>query len=265
MQPSSKETDGGFFMSEVEEQQAARVEVQDPKRRVIRVESEETHDYVRERLAIRQEEADEIGFVPSASREPRGVYCWCENRCSEKALRYMQTASMVIEEGGEARTINLFQRWYNEKLVQQGKQSLKSKEGRETVERKAHRGRLWKIFGSEELLRGMWESFTLKRAWARKILAGAAHEKQEGTQGQWQQEPPFKEVVEQVKRIADTDCSAQIMRRAYKAKKLCNCERFKEKCRKEGKLCECTFQRFRTPMTRLPWKISAACALRRTF
>ena len=31
MQPSSNETDGGFFMCEVEEQQASRVEVQGPK------------------------------------------------------------------------------------------------------------------------------------------------------------------------------------------------------------------------------------------
>ena len=46
--PSSNETEGGFMMCEVEEQRAARVEVQGPKRRVvIRVASEETQDYVR--------------------------------------------------------------------------------------------------------------------------------------------------------------------------------------------------------------------------
>ena len=37
MQPSSNETDAGFTICEVEEQQAARVEVQGPERRVIRV------------------------------------------------------------------------------------------------------------------------------------------------------------------------------------------------------------------------------------
>ena len=103
MQPSSNEADGGFIICEVEEQQAARVEVQGPRRRVIRVESEETQDYVRESLAISQEETVEIGFVPSASTEPRGSCCWCDNRCSDKALRYIQSASMVIEESGEAR------------------------------------------------------------------------------------------------------------------------------------------------------------------
>ena len=77
MQPSSNETEGGFVMCEVEGQEAARVEVQGTKRRGTRVESEETQDYVRESLAhveISQEEADEIGFVPSALSEPRGVY-----------------------------------------------------------------------------------------------------------------------------------------------------------------------------------------------
>ena len=57
---------------------------------------------MRESLATSQEEADEIDFVPSAFSEPQEVYRWCDNRCSEKALRYMQIASMVIEEGGEA-------------------------------------------------------------------------------------------------------------------------------------------------------------------
>ena len=48
----------------------ASAEVQGPRRRVMRVESEETQDYVRETLAISQEEADEIGFVRSALSEP---------------------------------------------------------------------------------------------------------------------------------------------------------------------------------------------------
>ena len=39
-------------------------EVQSPKRKVIRVESEETQDHVRESLNLSQEEAEEISFVP---------------------------------------------------------------------------------------------------------------------------------------------------------------------------------------------------------
>ena len=67
--------------------QEESVEIQSPKRKVKRVESEETQDYVRETLAISQEAADEMGFVPSALSEPRGPIYWCDNRCSAKAIR----------------------------------------------------------------------------------------------------------------------------------------------------------------------------------
>ena len=83
----------------------------------------------------------------------------------------------------------------------------------------------------------------MKRAGARTILADAAREKQEGQQGQWQQEPPFKEVLEQIQRSADTDCGPQTMRRGFLAMKHCNWEIFLEEYRKEGKLCEWTFVR----------------------
>ena len=46
---------------------------------MIRVESEETQNYVRETLAISQEEAEELGFVPSALSEPRGAIYWCDS------------------------------------------------------------------------------------------------------------------------------------------------------------------------------------------
>ena len=126
----------------------ASAEIQGPRRKVIRVESEETKDHVRETLAISQEEAEEMGFVPSALGEPREAIHWCENRCSDKAIRYWQIASMVLEGGGEARTVNLCQQWYNESLVQQGKQPLKVWQWKGVVEKKAHRGRL---------LKGVWE------------------------------------------------------------------------------------------------------------
>ena len=91
-------------MCEVEEEPAARVEVQAQKRRaVIRVESEESQDYVRERFVYEdfsQEESDESGFVPCALSEPRGAIHWCDNRCGEKSLRYIQIASLVTEGGG---------------------------------------------------------------------------------------------------------------------------------------------------------------------
>ena len=32
---------------------------------------------------------------------------WCDNRCSDKAIRYWQIASIVVGDGGEAHTINV--------------------------------------------------------------------------------------------------------------------------------------------------------------
>ena len=154
----------------------------------------------------------------------------------------MQIASMVTEEGGEARTINLCKRCYNERLVHQGKQPLLV----EGMERDCRKKRLvvagyGKFLEVNNFLRGMWEHFdSHESVRARKMLADAAQVKQEGTQGEWQQESPFKEVLEQVKRHADTNCNAQIMRRAYSAKKSGNWESFKEECKKEGKICEWT-------------------------
>ena len=53
------------------------------RRAVIRVESEETQDHVRERCTyedLSQEEVNESGFVPSALSEPRGVIHRCDNQ-----------------------------------------------------------------------------------------------------------------------------------------------------------------------------------------
>ena len=93
----------------------------------------------------------------------------------------------------------------------------------------------------------MREYFTINTAWARKVLADANLEKQEGIQGRWQQQSPFKEVREQVKRNSDTDCNAQKMRRAYNAKKSGNWVSFKEERRKEGKLCKWTIEKLQDP------------------
>ena len=68
-----------------------------------------------------------------------------------------------------ARTVNLCQQCYNERQVQQCESRLNSWQWRAVVEKKAHRGRIWRITGNEQFTRGMWECFTLKRAEAKKI------------------------------------------------------------------------------------------------
>ena len=87
-------------------------------------------------------------------------------------------------------------------------------------------------------------SISLSRGYGQGMISvDAAQAKQERIQGQWQRESLLKEVLEQVRRNADTECNAQKKRRAYSAKKSGQWESFEEEYRKEGKLFECTFER----------------------
>ena len=54
------------------------------KRRIIRVESEETQDYMRDANDMDQEEGAEISFVPSAINVPQKPLFRCDNQCGEK-------------------------------------------------------------------------------------------------------------------------------------------------------------------------------------
>ena len=83
------------------------------------------------------------------------------------------------------------------------------------MEKKAHRGRIWRIMGNEQFTRGMWEYFTLRRAEAKRIRDDTAREKQEGIQGQWQQESPFREILEQARRNEDMGCGSEVMRKGF--------------------------------------------------
>ena len=74
-------------------------EIKSTKRKVIRVESEATQECVRESLDPSREEAEEKSFVPSAISIPPKPMFRCDNRCSEKALRFWQFASVVTEQG----------------------------------------------------------------------------------------------------------------------------------------------------------------------
>ena len=52
------------------------------------------------------EEAEVISFVPGAFSIPRGPMFWYDNPCSDKALRFWQLASVVVDDEEEAYTIN---------------------------------------------------------------------------------------------------------------------------------------------------------------
>ena len=64
---------------------------------------------------------------------------------------------------------------------------------REMIAQKASRGMLWVAFGIEQFVRRMWKHFTIKKAWTRSVLEDAEKERQEGIEGDWQQESPNKE------------------------------------------------------------------------
>ena len=98
-------------------------------------------------LSTSTEETEELAFLPSAI-----------------------SASVVVEEGGEARTVNRVSAVLRQ--VRQGEPRLNSWQWRAVVDEKAHLGRIWRIMGTE----------------AKRIRDDAAREKQEGIKGQWQQE-----------------------------------------------------------------------------
>ena len=74
-------------------------------------------------------------------------------------------------------------------------------------------------FGKDQFIQMMWEYFCLERVKAKKFLKNAEKGKHEGIQGQWQQESPAKEILEQVKSSADTDSTPEMMRFGYCAMK----------------------------------------------
>ena len=71
------------------------------------------------------------------------------------------------------------------------------------------------MMGKEPYLRGILEPFSCERLKAKKFRELADEEKEAGTQGQWQQESPAKEYLEQVKCCHDTDCNEPMMKKGF--------------------------------------------------
>ena len=96
-----------------------------------------------------QEECEEISFVPSAISVPQKPLCRCDTQCSVKNLSFWQLASVVIKEG-ESCTTNSRQKCFNESRKAKGDEPLTKWQWPEFVEKKAHRGRLWKRWKKEQ-------------------------------------------------------------------------------------------------------------------
>ena len=79
--------------------------------------------------------------------------------------------------------------------------------------------------------------FDSQRAEAKRIRDDPAREKQEGIQGQWQLDSPFREILEQASRNEDMGCSS-VMRKVNIAVRDSRWKDLKEECRVKGKSSE---------------------------
>ena len=60
---------------------------------------------------------------------------------------------------------------------------LSTVQWRQVVEKKAYRGRMWKMMGKEQYVREMWESFLQERSRVKRFRELADEEKQEAYRG----------------------------------------------------------------------------------
>ena len=127
----------------------------------------------------------------------------------------MQLASVVLNEGDEANTTDLSEVFQHTPTGKRRKTAVKcavdAGGGKEGVS--------WKNVEKEPYLRRMWEQFSCERSKAKKFRELADEEKLAGIQGQWQQESPARENLEQVKCCHDTDCNEPMMKKGFTALK----------------------------------------------
>ena len=148
------------------------------------MESEETHDYLKEARNESHEEMEEISCVPSAISVPQKHLFRCDNHCNEKAFSFWQFPSVVKKEEEESYTTKCMPAVLNESLAGEGKKQLTRWQWYELVEKKTHRGRFWKMMGKEQYIREMWEYFLRERSRVKKFREEAERERQAGIQGQ---------------------------------------------------------------------------------
>ena len=85
--------------------------------------------------------------------------------------------------------------------------------------------------------------FSPRRSRVKRFRELDEEEKQAGIQGQWQQESPAREYLEQVKCCHDTDCNEPTMKTGFTALKNGTWEEFKDTFRKKIKASEWAFDR----------------------
>ena len=86
----------------------------------------------------------------------------------------------MIQEGEESYTTNLWQQRYNKILLAGGDEPLTTWQWYEVVEKKEHRGRLWRMLEKDQYIREMWEYYSCERSKVKKFREDAEKGKQEG-------------------------------------------------------------------------------------
>ena len=100
----------------------------------------------------------------------------CDNQCSEKTLSFLQLASVVIQEGEESNTTNFLPEMLQRFSEGKRRNTLTNWQWRQFAGQKAHRGRLWKMMGKEQYVRGMWEHLCQERENVKRFREQAAEE-----------------------------------------------------------------------------------------
>ena len=111
----------------------------------------------------------------------------------------------------------------------QGEAEVDGVKWRALVEQKYSRGNLQAAFGADQILRNMWEPFRIKKVWARTVWRDAPKVTQLGTVGRWQHASSYKEELKLLRHSTDMRFDGSQMRKAYKAGKSGDCEKFFEK------------------------------------
>ena len=104
--------------------------------------------------------------VPSASHAGP---CTCVITSVEQQASSSSTLRLLCQKEVAQRT----QPTCAKGVTTKGERRVAASKWRALIEQKAPRGKLWAAFGVELFLRGMWERFTIKKAWARWVLEDA--------------------------------------------------------------------------------------------
>ena len=126
------------------------------KGKVIRVESEETQDYVREAKIAEQEEVEERFFAASASNVPQKMMFSLRQAMQREVTQLLAAGvCVVINEGEEIVHDQLMPEVLHQ--FSEGK-----KEKNQIVEKKANRGRIWRMMEKNHMYMGCGNTFSKK-------------------------------------------------------------------------------------------------------